>query len=50
MPDITGGMSDEIDTGVALQAELGQFGAVGRVVYDPRPGDQSCWDWSGDSP
>ncbi|WSQ14720.1 hypothetical protein OG604_47225 [Streptomyces sp. NBC_01231] len=48
--DITGWTQDEIDTGVSLQTELGQFGPGGRAVYDPRPGDPARWDWGGDSP
>ena len=48
--DITGWTQDEIDTGVSLQTELGQFGPDGRALYDPRPGDQSRLDWSGYSP
>ncbi|MET8957064.1 hypothetical protein ACWEO4_47300 [Streptomyces sp. NPDC004393] len=48
--DITGWAQDEIDTGVALQAELGQFGAGGRAMYDPRPGDPRRFDWTGDIP
>ncbi|MFE2038595.1 hypothetical protein ACFXBB_36315 [Streptomyces scopuliridis] len=48
--DITGWTQDEIDTGVSLQTELGQFGPGGRTLYDPRPGEPTRWDWSGDSP
>ncbi|MEU9190649.1 hypothetical protein AB0D14_40280 [Streptomyces sp. NPDC048484] len=48
--DITGWTQDEIDTGVSLQTELGQFGPGGRALYDPRPSDPARWDWSGDSP
>ncbi|GAA3041545.1 MDR/zinc-dependent alcohol dehydrogenase-like family protein [Streptomyces glomeratus] len=48
--DITGWTRDEIGTGVALPTELGRFGAGGRAVYDPRPGDQRRFDWSGDIP
>ncbi|TVL87420.1 hypothetical protein [Streptomyces sp. SAJ15] len=47
--DITGWTADEIQTGVALTTELGQFGAGGRALYDPRPGEIR-WDWSGDTP
>jgi hypothetical protein len=47
--DITGWTADEIQTGVALMTELGQFGAGGRALYDPRPGERNRWDWSGDS-
>jgi hypothetical protein len=48
--DITGWRSEEIDDGVSLLTELGQFGPGGRALYDPRPGDPARWDWSGDSP
>ncbi|MCQ9134571.1 hypothetical protein [Streptomyces hilarionis] len=48
--DITGWTADEIQTGVALMTELGQFGPGGRALYDPRPGERNRWDWSGDSP
>ncbi len=42
--------ADEIQTGVALMTELGQFGACGRALYDSRPGERKRWDWSGDTP
>ncbi|MGW0818746.1 hypothetical protein ACWD00_37050 [Streptomyces viridiviolaceus] len=48
--DITGWARDELDTGVALPTELGRYGAGGRAMYGPRPGDRSRFDWSGDSP
>ncbi|MFE9445832.1 hypothetical protein ACFYO2_44555 [Streptomyces sp. NPDC006602] len=48
--EVTGCTPDEIDTGVALQTELGRFGAGGRAMYDPRPGDRRRFDWSGDTP
>uniref|UniRef100_A0AAU2VB38 Uncharacterized protein n=1 Tax=Streptomyces sp. NBC_00003 TaxID=2903608 RepID=A0AAU2VB38_9ACTN len=48
--DITGWTPDEIDTGAALSTTLGQFGAGGCALYDPRPGDRGRWDWSGDAP
>ncbi|WP_344585294.1 hypothetical protein [Streptomyces lunalinharesii] len=48
--DITGWTQDEVETGVALQTELGQFGAGGRATYHPRPGDPACFDWTGDTP
>ncbi|MEU1466320.1 hypothetical protein ABZ467_38120 [Streptomyces sp. NPDC005727] len=48
--DITGWTPNEIDTGVALPTELGQFGAGGRAMYDPRPGDPHRFDCSGDFP
>ncbi|MFH9672137.1 hypothetical protein ACH4L5_07615 [Streptomyces sp. NPDC017405] len=46
--DITGRTQDE--AGVALSTELGRFGAGGRALYDPRPGDPGRWDWTGDAP
>ncbi|MER6346084.1 hypothetical protein ACWC10_22595 [Streptomyces sp. NPDC001595] len=48
--DVTDWTRDDIDTGVALPTELGQFGAGGRTVYNPRPGDPRRFDWSGDVP
>ncbi|WP_372412473.1 hypothetical protein [Streptomyces luteireticuli] len=48
--DVTGWTPDEIDTGAALQTELGRFGAGGRAIYDPRPGDRYRWGWVGDTP
>lgn len=48
--DITGWTQDEIDIGVSLRTELGQFGPGGRALYDPRPGDPASWDWACDSP
>lgn len=48
--DITGWTQDEVDTGVALSTELEQFGAGGRAMCDPRPGDPARFDWSGDIP
>ncbi|MFF9490655.1 hypothetical protein [Streptomyces sp. NPDC014676] len=48
--DITNWRPEEIDDGVSLLTELGQFGPGGRVLYDPRPGDPARWDWGGDSP
>lgn len=48
--DNTGFTQDEVDTGVALATELGQFGAGGRALYGPRPGDPDRWDWTGDTP
>ncbi|RNG36072.1 hypothetical protein [Streptomyces botrytidirepellens] len=47
--DVTGWTQNEIDTGVALPTELGQFPG-GRALYDPRPGDPSRFNWSGDTP
>ncbi|MGW0886066.1 hypothetical protein [Streptomyces sp. NPDC002671] len=40
---ITGWTQDEIDTSVALQTELRQFGAGGRVMHDPSPGAPARW-------
>ncbi|CAL9337788.1 hypothetical protein [Streptomyces sp. enrichment culture] len=48
--DTTDCTTDEIQTGVALTTELGQFGAGGRALYDPRPGERNRWGWSGDTP
>ncbi|WP_461025748.1 hypothetical protein [Streptomyces sparsus] len=48
--DVTGWTPEEISTGVALLTELGQYGAGGRALYDPRPGDPTRFDWSGDTP
>ncbi|MEU9992870.1 hypothetical protein AB0E10_40040 [Streptomyces sp. NPDC048045] len=48
--DTTGWRPEEIDDGVSLLTELGQFGPGGRALYDPRPGDSARWDWGGDSP
>ncbi|MFH9090464.1 hypothetical protein [Streptomyces sp. NPDC017673] len=48
--DITGWTQDEIGTSVSLLTDLGQFGPGGRALYDPRLGDRSRFDWSGDSP
>ncbi|MFJ5534718.1 hypothetical protein [Streptomyces sp. NPDC093261] len=48
--DITGWTRDEVGTGVALETELGRFGAGGRTMYDPRPGDSRRFDWTGDTP
>ncbi|MER5728272.1 hypothetical protein ABT084_07905 [Streptomyces sp. NPDC002138] len=48
--DITGWSADAVRTGAALRTELGQFGAGGRALYDPRPGRRNRWDWSGDAP
>lgn len=48
--DITDWRPEEIDDGVSLLTELGQFGPGGRALYDPRPGNPTRWDWAGDSP
>ncbi|MFF8727182.1 hypothetical protein ACF073_11905 [Streptomyces sp. NPDC015171] len=48
--DVTGWTAGEIDTGAALPTELGRFGAGGRAVYTPRPGDPGRFDWTGDTP
>ncbi|MGW6740731.1 hypothetical protein ACWGDX_08295 [Streptomyces sp. NPDC055025] len=47
--DITGWRPEEIDDGVSLHTEFGQFGPGGRAPYDPRPGDPAHGDWGGDS-
>ncbi|MER7576221.1 hypothetical protein [Streptomyces sp. NPDC126514] len=48
--DITGWTQEEISNGVSLRTELGQFGADGRAIYNPRAGDSRRFDWTGDSP
>ncbi|MES4888742.1 hypothetical protein [Streptomyces sp. NPDC096012] len=48
--DVTGWTRGEIGTGVALPTELGRFGAGGRAMYEPRPGDPRRFDWTGDLP
>ncbi|MFH8753738.1 hypothetical protein ACH4GK_41505 [Streptomyces rimosus] len=48
--DITGWTPQDIATGAALMTEIGQFGAGGRALYEPRPGDAGWWDWRGDVP
>ncbi|MFD5571070.1 hypothetical protein [Streptomyces cadmiisoli] len=48
--DITGWTAADMDAGVVLETELGRFGGGGRAVYDPRPGDPTRLDWSGDAP
>ncbi|MEF3117664.1 hypothetical protein [Streptomyces chrestomyceticus] len=48
--DITGWTTEDIATGAALMTEIGQFGAGGRALYGPRPGDAGRWDWGGDVP
>ncbi|MDX3636995.1 hypothetical protein PV728_43785 [Streptomyces europaeiscabiei] len=55
--DIHGWRTVEVDDGVALSTELGQFSG-GRALYDPRPGEArapgpgvSCrFYYSGDTP
>ncbi|MEU0221512.1 hypothetical protein ABZ281_43695 [Streptomyces sp. NPDC006265] len=46
---VTSWTQDEADTCVALSAELGQFGAGGRALYDPRHDAPDCWDWTAHS-
>ncbi|MFE8947357.1 hypothetical protein [Streptomyces sp. NPDC007856] len=48
--DITGWTQAELGTRAALPTELGQFGAGGRAMYTPRPGDPRHFDWDGDAP
>ncbi|MQY36631.1 hypothetical protein SRB17_46330 [Streptomyces sp. RB17] len=48
--DITGWPQAEVGTVAALPTELGQFGAGGRAMYAPRPGDPRHFDWDGDAP
>ncbi|MGW8703410.1 hypothetical protein ACWGOK_42005, partial [Streptomyces eurythermus] len=50
LPDITGRRPDEVDTGVALATELGQFGPGGRALYDPRPGEPALFRPRGELP
>ncbi|MEU5590268.1 hypothetical protein [Streptomyces chrestomyceticus] len=45
-----GSTPQEIATGAALMTEIGQFGAGGRALYGPRPGDAGRGDWDGDVP
>ncbi len=48
--DVTGRTAADGGTGVALETELGRYGADGRSLYDPRPGDPGRFDWTGDAP
>ncbi|MER6133966.1 hypothetical protein [Streptomyces sp. NPDC001815] len=48
--DVTDWTPDRITAGAVLSTELGRFGAGGHALYDPRPGDPTRFDWSGDSP
>ncbi len=48
--DVTGWPRQEIGAGTCLRTERGQFGAGGRPLYHPRPGDPGRFDWSCDSP
>ncbi|MEU6509045.1 MULTISPECIES: hypothetical protein [unclassified Streptomyces] len=48
--DVTDRTPDELGPGVALATELGRFGAGGRALYAPRPGDPRRFDWAGDAP
>ncbi|MGW1726669.1 hypothetical protein ACWCQK_27550 [Streptomyces sp. NPDC002306] len=48
--DVTDWTPDELAVGAALPTELGRFGAGGRALYDPCPGDAGRFVWSGDSP
>ncbi|MER6565426.1 hypothetical protein ABT288_04380 [Streptomyces sp. NPDC001093] len=48
--DITDWTGDESGSGAALPTELGRFGAGGRAMYTPRPGDPRHFDWDGDVP
>lgn len=48
--DVTGWGPDEISGGVALQTELGAFGAGGRAMYDPSHDGEKRFQWSGDTP
>ncbi|MFD7713801.1 hypothetical protein ACFV6E_03955 [Streptomyces sp. NPDC059785] len=35
---------------VALPTEIGRYGAGGRTLYGPRPGEERRFDWRGDTP
>lgn len=52
--DITDWRPEEINDGVPLLTELGQFGPGGRALYDPRPsrgpGVVCRFYYSGDTP
>ncbi|MGW3060752.1 hypothetical protein ACWC98_33180 [Streptomyces goshikiensis] len=48
--DAIGWTAEEVQTGVALMTERGQFGPGGRALYDPWPGEQTRRDWSGHTP
>lgn len=48
--DVTDRTPEQRAAGVALETELGRYGAGGRSLYDPRPGDAGHFDWSGDTP
>ncbi|KQX50742.1 MULTISPECIES: hypothetical protein [unclassified Streptomyces] len=48
--DVTDRTAEERAEGAALETELGRYGADGRSLYDPRPGDPGRFDWSGDAP
>ncbi|MER5308633.1 hypothetical protein ABT034_12685 [Streptomyces sp. NPDC002773] len=48
--DVTDRPPAAVPEGVSLETELGRYGADGRSLYDPRPGDAGRYDWSGDAP
>ena len=48
--DVTGWTVAELGEGAALITEIGRYGAGGRALYGPRPGDPRRWDWQGDTP
>ncbi len=48
--DVTGRTQEQLREGAALITEIGRYGAGGRALYGPRPGDPERWDWSGDTP
>lgn len=48
--DVTDRTPEQRAAGAALETELGRYGAGGRSLYDPRPGDPGRLDWSGDTP
>jgi hypothetical protein len=48
--DVTGWSEEDLASGAALKTDLGQYGPGGRALYDPRPGGDGRFHWSGDCP
>ena len=48
--DVTGWTGRELTEGAALHTEIGQYGAGGRALYEPRSAGAELWDWQGDAP
>ncbi|WP_329459494.1 hypothetical protein [Streptomyces sp. NBC_01497] len=48
--DVTDWSGDALAEGAALPTEIGAYGAGGRALYRPRPGEPGKWDWTGDAP